>query len=497
MTITVFTPTCDRPEAFRLCETFLNRQTRQPDQWIIVDDSEVPAFVTPACKVNFQYFHRPEFRGKGSMVKKLRMILEAGLVTSDILVFIEDDDWYDPTYLEWVEKAMHGQVLIGEGRNLYYNVQHRWWFDHGNLQHASLCATAVHRSAFPQLSREAQNTEDPFIDSRLWKSVRGRKMVFDPHKLGRRLSVGIKAMPGVKGYGSGHDRDAGWAIKDPTMVKLRELIGEDAQHYENYYTGPIHRVVAQNPEMPKIEVHIVAYNEEFIIPYAIRHYKTFASRIIVHDGGSTDRTKAICEEMGAEVHHWETGGQINDELLRVLKETCWNGTSADWVIMVDADELVVFPDGVSASMKSYEVQSLAVVKTKGFEMESPTLPTTNGQIYEEIDHGTQDERWYSKPIILRPSLIQSIHFTHGAHECIVTLKSGRRLQNPRAYPTRTPYLLHYKHIGTVERLAAIYDAHKSRFSDINRTNGWGWQGEGLQNATRKREAIMRGRRKVL
>ena len=36
--ITVITCTGDRPEAFKLCRTWMSRQTRKPDQWIVVDD---------------------------------------------------------------------------------------------------------------------------------------------------------------------------------------------------------------------------------------------------------------------------------------------------------------------------------------------------------------------------------------------------------------------------------------------------------------------------
>jgi len=494
MKLTILTATCDRPEAFAFCQQWMARQTRQPDEWIVMDDSIEPV----TCTQNQRHYHRPEWRGKGSMAKKVLAALQEGLITGDALIFIEDDDWYNPDYLAWCENELARFDLIGEGRNLYYNVQHRWWFDHGNIGHASLCATACTRAVFPQLLKEVANNDDPFIDSRLWTHFRGRKHVFDPNRLGRRLSVGIKAMPGTKGYGSGHDKDSGWAIKDPALTKLRGLIGAAAEEYAKFYEEPpAPKFVPQPSTMPTVEVHIVAYNEEMILPYALRHYKTFASRIIVHDGGSTDRTRAICEEMGAEIHDWDTKGQINDELLRVLKETCWNETTASWVIIVDADEIVYFPDGAEKSLRSFERNSISAIKARGFEMESPTLPTTTGQIYEEIQHGAIDERWYSKPCLLAPRLIKSIHFTHGAHECIITLKNGRRLPNPRHFSTPPVYLLHYKHIGPVERLAAIYDGHRSRFSEENKKHGWGWHGEGLVNAQRKRTAIMAKRRKIV
>lgn len=493
MRLTILTCTCDRPQAFALCEKWMGAQTRQPEQWIVMDDSVEPVTITQGQ----QHYHCPDFRGRGSMAKKLRWALENNIIEGDALILIEDDDRYAPAYLAWCEEQLARFDLIGEGRNLYYNVQHRWWFDHGNISHASLCATACTRAAFPQLLKESAG-DDPFIDSRLWKNYRGKKQVFDPVKLGRRLTIGIKAMPGTKGYGSGHDKDSGWAIRDPNLTKLRELIGPDAESYAIFYEAPPPpKILPQSSTLPSIEVHIVAYNEEEIIPYTLRHYKTFASRIVVHDGGSTDRTRIICEEMGVEVSNWDTQGQINDELLRILKETCWNGTAAEWVIMADADEFVYFPAGVEKSLKAYQALQLAVVKCRGFEMESGVFPTTAGQIYEEVKHGAPDDKWYGKPILLCPKRIKSIHFVHGAHGCEVTLHNGRKLSNPVAASNPLCYLLHMHHLGPVERIGARYDGNKSRFSDVNKRHGWGWQGDGLAHARQKRAAIMNQRRKII
>lgn len=500
MKLTVITATCDRPEAFAICERWMGRQTRQPDQWLVLDDSTSPVI----CTRGQQHVYLPRFRGPDSMVSKVRHALENNLITGDAVVVFEDDDWYAPTYLAWCESALATLDLVGEGRNLYYNVRNRWWFDHGNAGHASLCATSFRRSLFPLVLKVCQDAlklpvkDRPFIDSQLWKMFRGRKRVFDPMVAKRRLTIGIKAMPGTKGYGSGHDKDSGWAIRDPRLAKLHELIGADADAYAGFHDAPsAPKSITQVATLPVIEVHIVAYNEEDIMPYTLRHYKTFATHIIVHDGGSTDRTRAICAEHGVDVLDWDTGGKINDELLRILKETCWNGTAAAWVLMVDADELVYFPGGVAASLKAYDQQQIPAVKCRGFEMESSVFPDTAGQIYEQVNHGAIDDRWYGKPCLLAPDRIQSIHFTHGAHECIVTRKDGRRIPSPRVAHNPPVYLLHYHHLGPVDRVGRRYDGNKSRFSDENKQHGWGWQGDGLTHSIQKRATILGARRKVI
>lgn len=476
--ITLLTCTGDRHVAFALCEKWMNAQTVRWDQWLVLDDSEKPTTAT----LNQDYYYWPELRGKGSMVNKVKRALERNLIKGDILIVIEDDDFYAPDYIEWCASALKQFDLVGECNNLYYNVRYRWWFEHGNRTHASLCATSMRRSVFPALLAECQNPNDPFIDSRLWANCRLPKMAFSPGLKHR--SVGIKSMPGTKGYGSGHDRTSGWANYDPGMDKLRTLIGRDADAYESFHEKPL-----TIDGLPQIEVHLVTFNEEMILPYTLRHYQTFASRIIVHDGGSTDRTKAICGEFDVEFTHWDTGGKINDVLLRELKERAWMGTNADWVIMADADELIYFPHGVEQALLAYESVALAIVKPHGFEMMSDSLPAGTGQIYDEIKHGGIDDRWYAKPIMFSPRRVMEIHYSAGAHECTAILRGGMGMMNPVRFSEPPCYLLHYHHVGPVEMIGAKYDANKSRFSEENKKHGWGWHGDGRQHAMDKRAQI--------
>ena len=54
--ITLITPTCDRPEAFSLCEFWMSRQTYDGEiQWIVVDDGN-----TPVCTTQGQEYIRRE-----------------------------------------------------------------------------------------------------------------------------------------------------------------------------------------------------------------------------------------------------------------------------------------------------------------------------------------------------------------------------------------------------------------------------------------------------
>lgn len=233
MKLTAFTPACSRPEAWALSEKYMARQTRPPDQWIVVDDGDPPS----VCTMGQKYVYMPQFRGKGSLSKKVRFLIKSGLVTGDAIVIWENDDWYAPTYLETMEKWLTTYELVGEGHSLYYNVQMRFHYEHGNMQHSSFCSTAIRRECWPQLER-ASLSDDPFVDWRLWQTSRSRKKVFDPntHGYGRQV-FNIKAMPGIPGYGSGHTAKDKTGQIDADLSYLISQIGEDAYDYEQFGVG--------------------------------------------------------------------------------------------------------------------------------------------------------------------------------------------------------------------------------------------------------------------
>jgi len=225
MRLTLITPTGDRPAAFALCEQWMQRQTVGWDQWLVYDDGVTPT----TCTLNQHYLRCPQYAGRGSLISKLHHAFSSGLVQGDACAFIEDDDWYHPKYLEVTSNALSsGYDMAGEGQAVYYNVQWRVWSVHSNMHHASLCQTMVKASLYPIVMRRCQEP-NPFLDVRLWKTE-CRKLVFPPQV--PRLLIGIKGMPGRKGYGVGHTKLSGHA--DPNLSALRGLIGDDAELYKGF-----------------------------------------------------------------------------------------------------------------------------------------------------------------------------------------------------------------------------------------------------------------------
>lgn len=243
--------------------------------------------------------------------------------------------------------------------------------------------------------------------------------------------------------------------------------------------------------MTDVEVHLLAFNEEEILPFTLRHYLTVAARIVVHDARSTDGTRDIAARYGAEVRDWNTGGLLDDESARTLKNTAWRGTQADWVIVADADELIYFPQGVEETLRAYAACGVAVAKPQGWEMFSETFPTGAGQIYDEVKTAAREDRWYSKPILFAPARLEDIAFTAGAHTCRFC-QAGRWHEMPRKLTQPECWLLHCSHLGPIERIAAKLDAKRARLSPLNVKRGWGNFDPGMQHAQEKRALIMSG-----
>lgn len=249
----------------------------------------------------------------------------------------------------------------------------------------------------------------------------------------------------------------------------------------------------------KVVVHILARNEEQMLPYTLRHYRDFCAEIHLHDLGSTDRTLEIARSYGAIIHEHDSGGEFRDSLNTRIKNTCWHGTDADWVIIADCDELMHFPAGVRETLRSYDDQQVAVVNPFGYEMLSDVFPTGEGKITDYIKHGARDDHWYAKKVCFSPKRVASVSFGAGAHVTAATLHGGRQIALDTTTPKSTPacYLLHFHHVHAVEVIGAKYEAVIARLSAENRRYNQGVQRDGMGHARDKRRAIMAKLERVL
>lgn len=252
--VTIITPTGDRPQALQLLAEYIGRQTfAGPLQWVIVDDGRTPfqpAIHRQNLEVTYHRRHEPGVPG-GSLNRNL--IVGLRLAKHDKIVVMEDDDWYAPTYLDAYAELLDHHSLVGESRARYYNVRDRAWYLPGNTQHASLAQTAFRRELIPLID-DCCRQGTPFIDLHIWRRPVADKHLFHNHG----LCVGIKGMPGRRGLGQGGHQTGSRYTRDPQLKRLRAWIGNDVDRYSEFGTAgaksPVSRSwfdwLAEQPDTP-------------------------------------------------------------------------------------------------------------------------------------------------------------------------------------------------------------------------------------------------------
>jgi glycosyltransferase involved in cell wall biosynthesis len=211
----------------------------------------------------------------------------------------------------------------------------------------------------------------------------------------------------------------------------------------------------------KIDIFATCYNEEIILPYFLKHYKKFARNITIYNNMPTDNSVDIMNKYGVNVIPFDTNGKFEESTLINIRNTCWKGSDADWVIVCDTDELIYHENIIEVLSNTHANH----IVTEGYEMMSETLPTTEGQIYEELKIGYFKVD-YSKPCLFKPSEITDINFAPGSHTATPT---GNNLISIDDSGIK---LLHYKYLNR-EILIKKYEHYKIRQSDEMKRNGWG------------------------
>ncbi len=231
--LTLITPTSDRPRPFALCEKWMSRALQHYHgsnfQWIVVDDGVSPA----KCTLGQQHIRLDAI---ADSTESFRQNLLAALQEAkhEIILFIEDDDWYAEQYLAKMCKWMTNDFdIVGETKARYYFLPTQRYHFCRNSEHASLCQTGIRRSLRPWIIKHLQrNKGNPYIDIALWREGRRRgKYLLRPQTT---LSVGMKGLPGKTGIGMGH-RLSSRHQHDVEGEMLRQWVGkDDAALYEKW-----------------------------------------------------------------------------------------------------------------------------------------------------------------------------------------------------------------------------------------------------------------------
>lgn len=222
--ITVITPTADRPQGIVHLAEYLERQTVQPTEWIIVDDGNeaTPIPSPPWCRM---IKLKRQYEGSRSLANNLITGLDAAN-PEHAIVICEDDDWYSPKHMEVSLRYLERYPATGCQYLQYYHITNRSYRKMSNTG-AALCQTALNPDMVESLRQSALATlqnGDRNIDGTFWKSA-PRQGLHNTQTV-----IGIKGIAGRKGIGIGHRPDRRWA-HDPQGRVLRDWIGDDVERY--------------------------------------------------------------------------------------------------------------------------------------------------------------------------------------------------------------------------------------------------------------------------
>jgi glycosyltransferase involved in cell wall biosynthesis len=200
-----------------------------------------------------------------------------------------------------------------------------------------------------------------------------------------------------------------------------------------------------------VEAFVLGWNEGEIIRFTLKHYLSFCSKVTLFDNFSSDGTDAIAEGMGANVIKFGRQGELNDAEYLKIKNHCWKRSRADFVIVVDCDEILEPPTDLDCT----------IYKTQGFNVYSHSMPVHS---FDEIKTGVYDDN-YSKLCCFNPKAITDINYSYGCH---VANPKGNLFWS-EDYLT----LFHYRAIGGPDRLVRRHEQYRKRLGYLNKQLGLG------------------------
>lgn len=198
--ITVITPTGDRPLAFSLLKKWMQGQTVKPDQWIVIDDGKISLDIMDSGEMLYVRRQPKADDPKHTLALNLRTAFP--LVTGDRILIMEDDEYYAPEYIETMVRALETHLVAGIKNAKYYHLPTGGFYQNHNDRHASLAETAFRAAILPDISEIIAESDDPFIDIKIWKRFYSMGKLFEDTD--RPLYLGIKGLPGRPGIGGGH-----------------------------------------------------------------------------------------------------------------------------------------------------------------------------------------------------------------------------------------------------------------------------------------------------
>ena len=212
----------------------------------------------------------------------------------------------------------------------------------------------------------------------------------------------------------------------------------------------------------KIDIFLLCYNEELLLPHTLNFYKTNFPNATIHivDNYSTDSSCDIAEKNDCKIIKYDSNGQQDERILIGVRSHIWKKhVTEGWVIMCDMDEWLNITE---ADLENEENMGKTIITTNGVNMvgESNTIDFSDINLFE-IKKGVYDERYSKKICFKYPDV--NMEYWWGAHTATAY---GNVL-----YSDKTYLLKHYNYLGEqylIEKYCKRYERNqKSRELGMN------------------------------
>ena len=216
----------------------------------------------------------------------------------------------------------------------------------------------------------------------------------------------------------------------------------------------------------KVEVFTLCWNEMDVLPWVIDYWHQYATHVTVFDNGSTDGSDWFLGRYDwITVKSFDSGG-FNDTENQRIKNECWKGSNADFVVVCDMDECL-FARDIQATLCRMKGQGATVCLPRWYELQAEERPRyEEGRLLHETAPMCRPFQDASKAIIFDPVAITDMGYTPGAHRC----EPKGRVQ---WYDGDDLFALHINHNLSLAYKLNRYRELNARLSDVNRRNRHG------------------------
>jgi len=209
----------------------------------------------------------------------------------------------------------------------------------------------------------------------------------------------------------------------------------------------------------KINIFILCYNEELLLPHTINFYKKNIpnSSIIIYDNESTDNSVNIAKNLGCQVISFSTNKTQSENMQIKIKNNCWKCVKEGWVIVCDMDE---FLDVKESELINEQKKGSTILKIKGYDMigESTKIDFSDISL-NNINKYVINNMESKKLCFYRPD-IEEINYSGGAHTCN---PKGKIQLSSDIYINKHMNLLGIEYIKNKNKLRYINSIHMREY----------------------------------